>query len=514
MTNDTVIGIDLGTTFSAVAYINNYGKAEVIPNREGDRTTPSVVFFEENGTPVVGETARNQAIINPLSTVRAIKREMGNPSYRLNINGKEYFPEDLSAMILKKLKADAESFIGHEVEKAVISVPAYFKDAQREATKQAGEIAGLDVVRIVNEPTAAALAYGAEKVTGAQTIVVYDFGGGTFDVTLMRFEGNTFTVLATDGDAKLGGKDIDGRLVDYFAEEFQREHGVDLRTEPHSHQDLWDKAEIAKKDLSFRNNVAITLAMGEKTFRADLERDKFQELITDLVDQTQSCMNRAVNDAGITWEDVDSVLLAGGSSRMPAVRSMVANVTGKEALNDLNPDECVAIGAAIQGQVFVAESLPVGTTKGSPLSTDLVVKDVAAHSLGVKALNQKKNNKINSIIIPKQSKVPCEKKRTYTTNKDNQQSVEIEVLQGESEDANSPDVELVGRVTLNSLPPHRAGELVIDVILKYDVDGIIEVLAKEVNSGVMVKEVLMQKNGLLSQDIVEVKTSELADLEL
>ncbi|MBV2137117.1 MAG: Hsp70 family protein [Candidatus Thiodiazotropha sp. (ex Ctena orbiculata)] len=514
MSDNAIIGIDLGTTFSAVAYINNYGKAEVIPNREGDRTTPSVVFFEDDNTPVVGEAARNQAIINPLRTVRAIKREMGNPSYRLNISGKEYFPEDLSAMILKKLKADAESFTGQQIEKAVISVPAYFKDAQREATRQAGEIAGLDVVRIVNEPTAAALAYGAEKVTGAQTIVVYDFGGGTFDVTVMRIEGNSFTVLATDGDAKLGGKDIDGRLVDYLAEEFQSEHGVDLRTEPHSHQDLWDKAEIAKKDLSFRNNVAITLALGEKTLRADLERDKYEELIEDLVDQTQSCMNRAVNGAGVTWEDVDSVLLAGGSSRIPAVRSMIANVTGKEALKDLNPDECVAIGAAIQGQVFVAESLSDGTKKAPQESTDLVVKDVAAHSLGVKALDQNKNKKINSIIIPKLTEVPCEKKRTYTTNKDNQKSVEIEVLQGESEDPNSPDVEFVGRVKLDSLPPHKAGELVIDVLLKYDIDGVIEVTAKEVNSGVMVKEVLMQKNGLLSQDIVEAKTSELEDLAL
>ena len=289
---------------------------------------------------------------------------------------------------------------------------------------------------------------------------------------------------------------------------------MDLRTESHSHQDLWDKAEIAKKDLSFRNNVAITLALGEDTLRTDLERAKFEELIEDLVEQTQSCMNRALNGAGITWEDVDSVLLAGGSSRIPAVRSMIANVTGMEALNDLNPDECVAIGAAIQGQVFVAESLTDGTTKGARKSTDLVVRDVAAHSLGVKALDPKQNKKINSIIIPRLTEVPCEKKRTYTTNKDNQQSVEIEILQGESEDPNSPDVELVGKVTLNQLPSHKAGQLIIDVLLKYDVDGVIEVLAKELNSGVMVKEVLMQKSGLLSQEIVKAKTSDLADLTL
>ena len=250
MDNAVILGIDLGTTFSAMAYINSHGKPEIISNREGERTTPSVVFFEKDGAPVVGQAARNQAIVEPSRTIRFIKREMGNPSFRVNIDGEDRFPEYLSALILKKLKADAEAHLGKPVTRAVVSVPAYFKDAQREATRQAAQMAGLEVVRIINEPTAAALAYGRDKVEGRQTILVYDFGGGTFDVTIMRVEENRFTILGTDGNAKLGGKDIDQRLVDHLAEEFQREHAVDLRAERFTHQDLWDRAEQAKKDLA------------------------------------------------------------------------------------------------------------------------------------------------------------------------------------------------------------------------------------------------------------------------
>jgi molecular chaperone DnaK len=514
VSEEIIVGIDLGTTFSAIAYVNQHGKPEVLPNREGDRTTPSVIFFEESGNPIVGREARNQAIIDPRRTVRFVKREMGNPSYRFNVDGKDHFPEDLSAMILKKLKTDAEAFLGIEIRKAVISVPAYFKDAQREATRQAGQIAGLEVVRILNEPTAAALAYGSDKVEGDQTILVYDFGGGTFDVTLMKVQGKCFTILASDGDAKLGGKDIDSRLVDHFAEEFQREHGLDLRAGPHTHQDLWDKAEAAKKDLSFRNNIAVTLSAGEKTLRVDLDREQLNELIGDLIHETEECMNRVVGTVGVLWGQVDTVLLAGGSSRIPAVRDMISRVTGKGAARDMNPDECVAMGAAIQAVVAVAEK--EGADSAPPLEggSDIVVHDVASHSLGVKALSPDRQKYVNSIIIPRFTPIPCERTRTYSTNQDNQSRVEIDILQGEDEDPRSPEVHLIGRAGLRSLPPHKAGELVIEVTLLYNIDGVVEVVAKELRSGQAMREVVMQKDSALAPEILKEKTQLVSDLEL
>jgi len=514
MSEEIIVGIDLGTTFSAIAYVNQHGKPEIIPNREGDRTTPSVIFFEEGGNPIVGKEARNQALIEPRRTVRFVKREMGNPSFRFNVDGKDYFPEDLSAMILKKLKNDAEDFLGKEISKAVISVPAYFKDAQREATRQAGQIAGLEVIRIVNEPTAAALAYGLDKVEGDQIILVYDFGGGTFDVTLMQIKGKEFTILATDGDAKLGGKDIDGRLVEYFAEEFLREHGVDLRTEPHTHQDLWDKAEIAKKDLSFRNNLAVTLSAGEKTLRVDIDQAQLFELIEDLIKQTEDCMNRVIQAADMDWTDIDTILLAGGTSRIPAVKEMLERVTGKDVARDMNPDECVALGAAIQAVVTIIETEGVEAAPPLENGSDIVVHDVASHSLGVKALSKDREKYINSIIIPRFTPIPCEKTRTYATKEDNQGRVEIEVLQGEDKDPRSPDVHLIGKAGLRNLPPHKAGELVIEVTLRYNVDGVIEVVAKELQSGQMTREVVMQKAGTLSPDILKEKQEQLDKTEL
>jgi molecular chaperone DnaK len=514
MGDEVIVGIDLGTTFSAVAFVNQHGKPEIIPNREGDRTTPSVIFFEEGGSPIVGKEARNLAIIEPRRTVRFIKREMGNPSYRFNVDGQDYFPEDLSALILKKLKSDAEAFLGNEISKAVISVPAYFKDAQREATRQAGQIAGLEVIRILNEPTAAALAYGLDKAKGDQTILVYDFGGGTFDVTLMSIAGNEFTILATDGDSKLGGKDIDARLVEYLAEEFQRTHGIDLRTEPHTHQDLWDKAESAKKDLSFRNNLMVTLSSGEKTLRVDIDRDLFIELIEDLIKQTEDCMNKVIQAAAVDWDKIDTILLAGGTSRIPAVKEMIKRVSGKDAARDMNPDECVAMGAAIQAVVTTVEK--EGAEFAPPLEggVDIVVKDVASHSLGVKALSPDKKKYINSIIIERFTQIPCERTRTYATSEDNQNRVEIEVLQGEEEDPLSPEVHLIGKAGLRNLPPHKAGELVIEVTLRYNADGVIEVVAKELKSGQMIREVVMQKAGTLSSEILMEKQQVIDRLEL
>ena len=511
MSDEVIVGIDLGTTFSAIAVLNEHGRPEIIPNREGKRTTPSVIFFEDDGNPIVGEEARNQAIIAPRRTVRFVKREMGNPSFRYDLDGKEFFPEDLSALILKKLKADAEAHLGCSVTKAVISVPAYFKDAQREATRQAGVIAGLEVARIINEPTAAALAYGLDLDGDDQTILVYDFGGGTFDVTLMRKSGREFTILATDGDSKLGGKDIDARLVEHLAEEFLRAHDVDLRVEPHSHQDLWDRAERVKKDLSFRENVAEVLSAGTQTLRIDVDRSEFVELIQDLIDRTRECMTKVVADADVSWKDVDAVVLAGGSSRIPAVREMIAEVTGSGAARDLNPDECVALGAALQAALSsdegpAAEVNSDGSQRGGAEAVvDIVVHDVASHSLGVKARSPDRQQYVNSIIIPRLTPVPCDRTRTYTTHEDNQKKVEIIVLQGEDGDANSPAVSLVGKVSLTDLPPHKAGDLVIEVTLAYDANGVIEVTAQETMSGRMTRETVMRKSGGLSKEILDEK---------
>jgi molecular chaperone DnaK len=514
MSSEIILGIDLGTTFSAVAYVNDYGKPEIIPNQEGDRTTPSVVYFQEDGTPIVGIEARHQAMAEPRRTVRFFKRDMGNSSFRVNIDGKDYFAEDLSALVLKKLKSAAEAkFPG--VTKAVISVPAYFKDAQREATRQAGVIAGLDVIRIINEPTAAAIAYGVDKAEGAQTLMVYDFGGGTFDVTVMRAQGNELTVIATDGNAMLGGKDIDERLVSYFAEEFLSEHGVDLRTEASTNQDLWDKAERVKKDLSFRDNLAETFSFGEKTLRVDIDREKFEELIADLIKQTEDCMTKVMQSAGLDWAKIDRVLLAGGSSRIPAVRRMIGALSGKDAARDLNPDECVALGAALQAVSVTSEGSPqpAGGTADEH-GGDLVIHDVASHSLGVKALDPKTQKFANTLIIPRLTEVPCSRTRTFATKQDNQERVEVEVLQGEDTDPNSPEVHLVGRVQLKNLPPHKAGDLIIEVTLSYDADGVIEVTARETKSGQMIREVVMSKVGSLSADIIQERKEMLAGMDV
>ena len=510
---ELIVGIDLGTTFSAIASVDEYGKPEIIENREGGRTTPSVIFFDGEN-PIVGVVASRMVLLDSKRTVECIKREMGNPSYRFNVGGKDYFPEDLSALILRKLKLDAEAALGHPIERAVISVPAYFKDAQRKSTKQAGKIAGLDVVRILNEPTAAALAYGLEKSSGAQTLLVYDFGGGTFDVTVMKVENREFTILATDGHAKLGGKEIDRRLVKWFAEEVQRERGVDLRLDPRTHQDLLDKAEIAKKDLSFYESVSPVFMVGDKPLRVDLDRSSFNEMIQDLIQKTRECMERTVKAAGMTWSNIDTILLAGGSSRIPAVKMMIKDVSGKDAAKDMNPDECVAMGAAIQAVVSVIET--DGASAAPPLvgGADIVVRDVSSHSLGVKALAPDRKKYVNSILIPRNTVIPCERKKSFATNEDNQSRVEIEVLQGEDEDPQSPEVQLIGRAGLKNLPAHKAGELVIEVTLRYDVNGVIEVIAKELISGQTTRESVMQKSGTLSGEILREKQAELGKVDL
>lgn len=503
MSQDIIAGIDLGTTFSAIAYINSYGKPEIIPNREGDRTTPSIIFFDRDGTPIVGKEARNLAMTDPRRVVRFLKREMGNPSFRFNVDGRDYFPEDLSAIILKKLKRDAEEYLGHEIRKVVISVPAYFKDAQRECTRQAGQIAGLEVLRIINEPTAAALAYGLDKSDKKQNVLVYDFGGGTFDVTLMRQSNHHFEIVASDGDAELGGKDIDEAIVDYLAHEFLDTYGVDLRQDRLTRQDLWDKAEIAKRDLSFRNHLAVTLSYKDQALRVDLDRDILASLIYNIIAKTEGYMHQVIETAGLTWNEIDTVLLAGGSSRIPLVQEMIKRVSGKEAARNLNPDECVAMGAALQALVTIMEeNAEAATEEMKNTASEIVITDIASHSLGVKALAADKSGYVNSIIIPRYTPLPVEKTRFYATNEDNQTQVEIEVLQGEDTDPNSPQVDLIGKVSLKDLPPHQAGQLIIEVTLKYDLNGVIEVTAKELQGGLLTREIVMQKASSLSEEII------------
>ena len=506
--SDLVIGIDLGTTYCAVAYINRHGMAEVLTNSDGARTTPSVVYFEEGGSPIVGLAARNVALSDPDRTVMCIKREMGNPSYRLNIDGKEFLPESISAIILRQLKADAEARLGTEVQRAVISVPAYFKDSQRTATITAGELAGLDVIATINEPTAAAIAYGLGKEEVNQTVLVYDFGGGTFDVTVLKINKNEFTVLSTDGDSALGGVDVDQRVADYLADEFSAQRGIDLRADPYTRLDLMTRAEQAKKDLSIRQSVMVTLSAGSEASRIDLDRARLTELISDLIDKTRVCMERALESAKLGWPQIDAVLLVGGSSRITAVRDMIRDVSGKELGLDLNPDEVVACGAAVRAtladvrDVVGAPAQPSDDRPPATAEVGIVVRDVAAHSLGVRAFDDT-GKPVNSIILPRFTELPCERRRTYATRADNQRRIEVEILQGDSPDPFSPDVESIGRLVMDELPPRPAGEVLLSLTLRYDVDGVVEVEAEELLEGRKIRQELMRKSGELDREVVE-----------
>lgn len=515
-----VIGIDLGTTYSAVAHINRHGLPEILTNSEGARTTPSVVYFEEGGSRIVGLAARTVAMSDPERTVMCIKREMGNPSYRLNIDGKEYLPESISGIILRQLKTDAEARLGTEVRRAVISVPAYFKDSQRTATIAAGELAELEVVATINEPTAAAIAYGLGKGETDQTVLVYDFGGGTFDVTVLKINHNEFMVLSTDGDSGLGGVDVDQRVADYLAGQFSTNRGIDLRADPYAQLDLMTRAEQAKRDLSTRQSVMVTLSSGSEAFRVDLDRARLAELIGDLVDRTRACMERALESAKLGWTQIDSVLLVGGSSRITAVRDMIRHISGKELGLDVNPDEAVACGAAVRATLGeVREEVGVGTPahradSGSPVTAEvgIVVRDVATHSLGVRAFNEA-GQPVNSIILPRFTELPCERRRTYATRADNQRQIEVEILQGDNPDPFSPEVESIGRLVMDELPPRPAGQVLLSLTLRYDVDGVVEVEAEELDEGRKVRQQLLRKSGELDAEVIDGLRRDLDALE-
>ncbi len=464
-----IIGIDLGTTNSCVAVMEG-GKPTVIANTEGSRTTPSVVAFTKNGERLVGEPAKRQAVTNADRTISSIKRHMGT-DYRVNIDGKKYSPQEISAMILQKLKADAESYLGEKVTEAVITVPAYFNDAQRQATKDAGKIAGLEVKRIINEPTAAALAYGLDNEK-EQKILVYDLGGGTFDVSIIEIGDGVIEVLATNGDTHLGGDDFDNRLTDYMLNEFRKKEGVDLSGDKMAMQRLKEAAEKAKKELSSSTTTNINLpyitatSEGPKHFEMDLTRAKFNELTHDLVEKTAIPVQNALRDAGLSTSDIGKVLLVGGSTRIPAVQDKVKQLTGQEPSKSLNPDECVAIGASIQG----------GKLAGDAGAGEVLLLDVTPLSLSIETMGG-----IATRLIERNTTIPTKHSQIFSTAADNQTAVDINVLQGERQFAR--DNKSLGQFRLDGIPPARRGVPQIEVTFDIDANGIVNVSAKDLGTG-------------------------------
>ena len=493
-----IIGIDLGTTNSCVAVMEG-GKPVVVANTEGARTTPSVVAFTKTGERLVGEPAKRQAVTNAEKTISSIKREMGT-DYKKEIDGKKYSPQEISAMILQKLKADAENYLGEKVSEAVITVPAYFNDAQRQATKDAGKIAGLDVKRIINEPTAAALAYGLDNEK-EQKIMVYDLGGGTFDVSIIEIGDGVIEVLSTSGDNRLGGDDFDQKITDYMIAEFKKQEGVDLSTDKMALQRLKEAAEKAKKELSSATTTNINLpfitatAEGPKHFDMNLTRAKFDELTRDLVDRTAVPVQNALKDAGITASELCQVLLVGGSTRIPAVQDKVKQLTGKEPSKSLNPDECVAIGASIQG----------GKLAGDAGAGEVLLLDVTPLSLSIETMGG-----VATRLIERNTTIPTRKSQIFSTAADNQTAVDINVVQGERQFAR--DNKSLGQFRLDGIPPARRGVPQIEVTFDIDANGIVNVSAKDLGTG-KEQHITITAGSNMSDDEIDKAVKEAAEFE-
>jgi molecular chaperone DnaK len=491
-----IVGIDLGTTFSAIAIVNEHGQPQIIADSQGNRTIPSVIFFDPGGPPLVGHNAKAMAASEPERVVQFVKREMGNPDYLFTVDAEDegWSAPELSALILRRLKKNAEEFLGKTVTDAIITVPAYFRDDQRSATIEAGQIAGLNVLEIINEPTAAALAYGYNNMETRRRILVYDLGGGTFDVTILEIDKGLLRVIATDGNAELGGKDFDDRILQSMFESFEAEHGIDLSDRLEVVGDWRDKAEKMKVRLSELKSVRERLSFEGKTTTLELSRDRFMEMTSDLVSLTEDLVNFTVDKADMTWSEVGDVLLVGGSTRMPMISELIERISGKKPIRSINPDDAVALGAALKGWLATStlESLPGDApvrqdNTGALPPPPITIQDVTAHSLGIVTINHT-GQLGNSIILPKNTTIPASREKLYTTSSDAMTAVSIRVSQGEDQDLDFCRV--VGEFVLGPIPPRPKGESRIRVILSYDKNSNVKVSAIDEASGKsIVKEI-------------------------
>jgi molecular chaperone DnaK len=502
-----IVGIDLGTTNSAIAYMDENEIPQIITSRDGDRITPSVVLFE-NDTPIVGSVAKSNSVADPLNSVQFVKRQMGNPSYKfINESGESFTPEEVSAIILRRLKQDAEGFLGEQVDKAVITVPAYFDDSQRKATQDAGQIAGLHVLKIINEPTAAALAYGYSKNNTSQNIMVYDLGGGTFDVTIMNINNGEVVIKATGGDRNLGGFNFDNCIIEHIQNQFMEQFSVDIYDDISALQELREKSEACKKTLSTREKALVNVSCEGKTLKSEITRELFNEKIAPLINRTIFIMKTVLQDANYEWSDIDKILLVGGSTRIKLVSEMIEKESGKKPSQEVNPDEVVAIGAAIQASLVNSDT-DTDQTEDSPKMTKIT--DVNSHSLGILAMDQFTNKMKNCIILKRNTPIPAEESQVFCTVSDKQKYIEIEVTEGEDEDVEYVRVIGKAQVTL----PERPNGSPVKIVIAYDENSIVHVSAIDEMTSKYLGEMNIERKSNLTKDDVISKTNKISNLTI